>query len=82
MKMVLLVSLLIIAGCSADPKEVKRVLQADGCIDIQDNGPNYIFDGCSKHDWFNNQFSCKKNNQWIEGVVCSGFFKGYTIRYY
>lgn len=78
----ILALLLIMAGCSKSTEKIVRILENEGCSDIVDNGADIIFDGCSDKDYFNNQFTCIKNNHQVSGVVCSGFFKGFTIRYY
>lgn len=78
---VMLVSLLL-ASCSRNTTDVVRVLEAEGCTETNDHGADYIFNGCSEKDFFNNQFTCIKNSKVVSGVVCSGFFKGMTIRYY
>lgn len=74
--------LLLLASCGADHGKVVSILEQEGCTDIVEKGPDYFFSGCSDKDFFNNQFSCKKNDRAVEGVVCSGLFKGYTVRYH
>lgn len=82
MRILLMLSILSFTGCSRPSNEVDRILKLEGCSNIQDNGANVIFDGCSRGDIYNNQFSCTKNGTSVEGVLCSGIFKGYTVRYF
>lgn len=75
----ILIICLLVASCSANTDKVKSVLENEGCTDVVDNG--FVFFGCGKEDGFHNGFSCTKNNRKIEGVVCSGLLKGFTVRY-
>ncbi len=79
MEKVVVVALLLLTGCSADPEKVKYFLEADGCSETIVGG--WTLTGCSDKDAFKNSFSCIKNGKSVNGVVCSGWFKGYTIRY-
>ncbi len=52
--------------------------ECDGYTDVQVHGWNLL--GCGRDDSFTNGFEAKKNGQRVTGYVCSGFFKGMTIR--
>lgn len=82
MNKVLLLLLLVLAACARPTKDIERVLVGQGCEQIIDHGADILFSGCSDNDFYNNQFTCVKGGVAITGVVCSGFFKGFTIRYY
>ena len=78
---VLIVPPLLFVSCSANHEKVVQVLEGEGCTNIQDHGPSILFSGCDDKDTFNNQFECDRNNHHVQGVVCSGVFKGFTVRY-
>lgn len=65
---------------SANKEKVERILRAEGCTDLVVGGWNWLA-GCDTDDAFTNVFTCKKNGQEVSGVVCSGWFKGFTVRY-
>jgi hypothetical protein len=83
MKYFMMAILFMSVGCSRNHGEIMRILEAEGCENVVDHGADIIFDGCSDSDFYNNQFSCRKNGRAVTGVVCSGLIsKGATIRYY
>lgn len=83
MRSLMIIGLLIFAGCARNTGDVTRILEGEGCTDIVDKGADIIFSGCSDRDFYNNQFTCTKNGKNVSGVVCSGLlFKGATIRYF
>lgn len=68
-------------GCSGDVTRVRNILEADGCTKTEVGGWTLGCEfGCGK-DLFANEFQCVKNGHLVDGCVCSGFLKGYTIRY-
>lgn len=74
---------LFLVSCYSKPtSEVERILEIEGCENIQDHGADFWISGCSEDDWYNNQFTCEKDGQRVKGVICSGVFKGYTVRYF
>ena len=77
-----LVFVLLLASCSKPTSEVVRILESEGCTNIVDGGADIFISGCSDKDTFNNQFVCDKNGKKVRGVLCSGYWKGYTIRYF
>jgi len=42
----------------------------------------YAFWGCGKEDEFKSKFNAiSPKGEAVSGVVCGGFFKGYTVRF-
>ena len=69
------------AACD-DPAVARRALENIGFTDIQLNG-YAMFAGCGKDDSFVTTFRAKNSNgKYVEGVVCSGWMKGATVRFY
>jgi hypothetical protein len=69
---------LFLAACS-DADTAHRALEAAGYTEIAISG--YSFWGCSEDDNFKTGFTAKgPNGALVKGVVCSGLFKGATIR--
>ena len=69
---------LALTGCT-DPEGARRVLEVDGFTEIEMTG--YKGWLCSDKDTFATGFRATKNGRTISGAVCSGGFKGYTIRF-
>ena len=68
----------LVAACS-DPKGAKKALSDAGYSDIETNG--YSFFACGKDDNFSTSFKAKgPTGRQVQGAVCSGWFKGSTIR--
>lgn len=71
---------LFLIGCT-QKEHTKELLESSGYTEVSANG--YSFFGCSEDDVFRTKFSAKTiNGRYVEGVVCSGWFKGSTIRFY
>lgn len=66
-----------LSGCT-QPDQAIQVLTRDGYTEIYIEG--YDWFGCSEDDTFRTKFSAIKNGQKVQGVVCSGYFKGSTVR--
>lgn len=74
-----LLAAIAIAGCTDDNVAI-HALQASGFTDIKITGYSYF--GCDKNDTFHTGFEARgPRGQFTEGVVCSGVFKGATIRF-
>lgn len=81
-----IISVLLLVGIGFGPLFSKswkgdnavRVLEGDGYANVQLTG--YKWFTCGKDDMFSNGFVATKNGKNISGCVCSGFFKGNTIR--
>lgn len=60
-------------------KEATEVLAANGYTNIETDG--YAWLGCSEGDSFRTSFDATApNGTKVEGVVCSGWLEGATIR--
>ena len=76
---VLLIVLLLVAGCTA-PDDAKATLEAQGYTDVETTG--YDFWACSEDDHWQTGFkAASPAGEEIEGTVCSGWMKGTTIRF-
>lgn len=74
----LLLVAIALAGCSS-ANDANKALKGAGYTDIQIKG--YAIFGCSEDDSFHTEFTAKgPTGQPVEGVVCSGWLKGGTIR--
>lgn len=72
------VATLALVGCS-DAPTAERVLRQQNYKDIRITG--YSWSGCSRDDDFATGFIARApNGEMVEGVVCSGWFKGATVR--
>lgn len=75
--------LLIISGCSRNTKEVLNILQSEGCkgtiVDFTNVGCAFLT--CGDDYIFGDRFSCIRNGVAVNGCVCSGAFKGYSVKY-
>jgi len=79
-KIILFVLLTLLFVSCTNPDEAKRVLEASGFTHIQITG--YSIGGCAEDDFYHTGFiAIGQNGQAVEGVVCSGLFKGSTIRF-
>lgn len=83
MKKILFISLLSIflfSGCTNSKEKQIEVLENDGYENIEIKGSAWF--GCSDSDSFalSNHFEATKNSNKVEGTLCKGWFKGYTIR--
>jgi hypothetical protein len=76
--LLLAIALLTLTACTADDTAT-RALQGAGYTDIHITG--YRVFGCAKGDDFHTGFDAKgPTGQRVSGVVCSGLFKGATVR--
>ena len=72
--------LMTLAACS-DPETTRRVLGDQGLTNIETHG--YSLWGCGQADVWVTKFSATTvTGNHVEGVVCRGFFKGSTIRFF
>lgn len=81
MKQIISLALMLAALTACDdPKAARRALEDAGFTDIETLGASLY--GCGQNDNFNTRFRAKNiRGKTIEGVVCSGWFKGSTIRF-
>lgn len=76
-----LVSVALLASSCTAPNRASRVLVENGYSDIQLTG--FAWFGCGENDLFSDGFIAKSSNgSTVRGVVCSGFPKGSTIRFF
>lgn len=78
-----LLALAVVAGLGActDKSNAQRILSQQGYTEIQLGG--YAFGACSEDDTYATSFRAKSPaGIFVEGAVCSGWFKGGTIRFY
>lgn len=84
MKTVLLVmAVMLSAGLSAcdDPQVAARAVTAMGLTPVHVGG--YAWFGCGQDDDFTTSFTAiSPKGETVTGVVCSGWFKGATVRLY
>jgi hypothetical protein len=75
----ILVSLTMLSACT-DETAARKALEASGFTDVKLTGYSYF--GCDKNDTFSTGFEARgPQGQFTEGVVCSGWMKGATIRF-
>ena len=75
----LVLPLLVLTACS-DPSGAQRALDDLGLKNIQTTG--YRWFGCDKNDLYHTGFTAvNPNGKQVSGVVCSGIFKGNTVRF-
>ncbi|STQ71485.1 hypothetical protein [Hafnia alvei] len=80
MNKLILIGALLLAGCT-DPTEATKVLQDNGYTDIRIGGYSWL--GCSENDQFSTEFIAKSSTgRDVKGVVCSGWMKGSTVRFF
>jgi len=74
--------ILALTGCtnSDDFEKGRLVLENMGYTNIEDTG--YSMFGCSDSDDYSSGFTAvDKQGRVVEGVICSGFTKGVTVRF-
>jgi hypothetical protein len=75
----ILASVAMLAACT-DETAARKALAGSGFTDVKITG--YAYFGCDKHDTFHTGFEARgPSGQFAEGVVCSGWMKGATIRF-
>lgn len=78
-KFIIVVLFLGLVACS-DPEGARKALLDDGIEPTEVGG--YGWWSCDKNDTFSTRFTGKRaNGRVVSGTVCSGWFKGHTIRY-
>lgn len=72
-------SVLVLTGCS-DSRKATQTLKNQGYTRITTDG--YAWFMCSEQDTFATKFyATSPNGNRVSGAVCSGWFKGNTIRF-
>ena len=79
MKIAILLMAILISGCT-DPIDAKRVLLDAGYSDVKAAG--YDIFACGEGDIYATKFTAKNPiGRPVSGTVCTGLFKGSTIRH-
>lgn len=79
MKILLLIMMLAITACS-DKDGAYEAIENMGMSNIRITG--YTFWGCDDKDVFHTGFiATNAQGKEVRGVVCSGWFKGSTVRF-
>lgn len=69
-----------VAACGVNPQEATRTLEAQGVTKVKITGFSWM--GCGRDDDFaSNWKGIGVNGRPISGSICSGWFKGYTVRF-
>lgn len=77
-RLTVLLAALMLAGCT-DADGARKALNGAGYTDIQVGG--YDVFACGQDDQYSTEFKAKgPTGKPVQGVVCSGVFKGSTIR--
>lgn len=80
MKPVLAIGLLLTLGACSDAPATVRAVENSGMTEARATG--YRFWGCDEKDIFHTGFIARNaRGQEVTGVVCSGWFKGATVRF-
>lgn len=66
-----------LAACTQS-ELASEILEREGYTQIEIG--DYAWWGCGEGDTYRTKFTALKNNRPVEGVVCSGTFKGATVR--
>ncbi|AGC36121.1 hypothetical protein B7L88_gp167 [Rhizobium phage RHEph10] len=75
------VSVALLSSCRVDPQDAQRILADSGMKDIELKGGSWF--GCSKGDTYNTEFvATGPTGRRVEGVICGGLLKAYTVRLY
>ena len=73
------IALALLATACTDPDGARRALADAGYTDVRIGG--YDVWGCDDKDTFATAFEATgPTGRPVKGVVCNGFWKGYTIR--
>lgn len=79
-KFLAIAALVALAGCGVSPDKATRALNSMGVKNVEIGG--YAFWGCGKDDGYASKFTgTGQDGNPVSGVVCSGMFKGVTIRF-
>jgi len=79
-RLLILAAALSLAGCSTPPGTARESVEAMGLHDIQVGGIDLL--GCGKDDFVGRNFTAKNSEgRTVKGVVCTGMFKGATVRF-
>ena len=78
-KQLILIIALLSAGCT-DQQKTYKTLSDNGYTDINVGGYSWFM--CGNGDDYATEFTAKSpSGKFVSGAVCSGIFKGATIRF-
>lgn len=78
-KILIALAVLALTACSSR-SDAEHALSNAGFTNVETRG--YSFFGCGKDDSFKTKFTATNpQGKQVSGVVCSGWFKGGTIRF-
>ncbi len=66
-------------SCDISKTDSMRILSSEGVSNVQLSG--YQWFECGRDDTFSQGFQGNKNGHQVQGVLCSGWLKGITVRY-
>lgn len=78
-KIISIIALLFTCSC-VNSDRLYEIIENDGVTNVNLTG--YAWTGCSKDDTISQKFTGTKNNKSVNGVICGGWLKAYTVRYY
>lgn len=71
---------LMLSACGVPSDKATRTLKSMGYTEIKIGG--YSFFGCGDNDTFRSNFTAKgQDGAIVSGTLCSGWFKGITVRF-
>lgn len=79
MKRIAVLLMAVALTACTDPDGARKALLDDGVEPVEVGG--YAWFSCGKGDVYATRFKGTREGRPIEGAVCSGWFKGHTVRY-
>jgi hypothetical protein len=76
-KLIIITALLVTTACTKE-SDVAKYAKIEKWDSYEILG--YSFFGCGEKDLFRTEFRAVKNGQEFTGIMCSGLFKGATLR--
>jgi hypothetical protein len=77
LKIIGITGALLLTSCTSE-KDVAKYAEMEGWDSYEVIG--YSFFGCDEKDAFHTEFKAIKNKREFTGIICSGLFKGATLR--
>lgn len=75
---VIALALILTPVACTDDAGAKKALLDQGYTNVQTSG--YSWFSCDEKDRFSTGFTAQRDGRQVEGAVCSGWFKGNTVR--
>jgi hypothetical protein len=76
----LMLPFMSLMSCSQGKASLQHIADSEGLQNFHTSG--YSWFSCSEDDTFSTGFTATKNGKPVRGVMCGGWFKGTTIRYF